>query len=388
MFQRECKLPEKVSFFLFGARGTGKSTLLKTVLKVPSAAYIDLLKIGTERELSRDPDALEAKVRALPEGVNTVVIDEVQRLPRLLDVVHRLIETPDITVRFALTGSSARKLKAGGANLLAGRAFLRNIFPLTQRELCDQFSLEHAMSWGTLPALFKFSEEADKVEYLEAYAHAYLKEEIWGEQIVRNLDPFRRFLEVAASQNGTVVNTSKIARDVGADYKTVQSYYSILEDTLIGFHLDAFDTSVRKRLRRAPKFYFFDCGVARALANQLSIKPHEATSYFGQIFEQFVINEIMRRNVYERKNFKLSYLCTEAGVEIDVVLELPGKPLIFIEIKSTQLIGEDDVSNLNGFVKDFPNAKFFCLSRDKIRKKWGKILALHWCDGIDAVFDV
>ena len=388
MFQRECKLPENQSFFLFGARGTGKSTLLKSRLQLPQEAYIDLLVVSTERELARDPDALEAKVRALPEGINTVVIDEIQRLPRLLDVVHRLIETPDIAVRFALTGSSARKLKAGGANLLAGRAFLRNIFPLTQRELGDQFSLEHAMSWGTLPALFKFPAEADKVEYLEAYAHAYLKEEIWGEQIVRNLDPFRRFLEVAASQNGTIVNTSKIARDVGADYKTVQSYYSILEDTLLGFHLDAFDTSVRKRLRRAPKFYFFDCGVARALANQLSIKLHEATSYFGQIFEQFVINEVMRRNVYERRNFKLTYLCTEAGVEVDLVMELPGRPLIFVEIKSTQMVSENDVSHLSGFVKDFPSAKFFCLSRDKSRKKWGQVLALEWREGIDAIFSV
>ncbi|NBW81102.1 ATP-binding protein [bacterium] len=388
MFQRECKLPEKVSFFLFGARGTGKSTLLKNVLRVHPAAYIDLLKVATERELAREPDSLEARVRALPEGVNTVVIDEIQRLPRLLDVVHRLIETPDINVRFALTGSSARKLKAGGANLLAGRAFLRNIFPLTQTELGEQFTLEHALSWGTLPALFKFPAEADKVEYLEAYAHAYLKEEIWGEQVIRNLDPFRRFLEVAASQNGTIVNTSKIARDVGADYKTVQNYYSILEDTLLGFHLDAFDTSVRKRLRRAPKFYFFDCGVARSLANQLSLKLHQGTSYYGQIFEQFVINEIMRRNVYERKNFKLTYLCTEAGVEVDLVLELPGKPLIFVEIKSKQTVLEDDVSSLSNFVKDFANSKFFCLSRDTTPKKWGKILALHWREGLDAIFEV
>jgi predicted AAA+ superfamily ATPase len=387
MFNRECILPEQNSFFLFGARGTGKSTLLRHALRVHSAAYIDLLNIGMERALARDPDSLEARVRALPPESDTVVIDEIQRLPILLNVVHRLIETPDIRVRFALTGSSARKLKAGGANLLAGRAFLRNLFPLTASEMGGEFALAEAMSWGTLPGLGKLRSKEEKIEYLEAYAHAYLKEEVWAEQIIRSLDPFRRFLEIAAIQNGHALNYSNVAKDVGADYKTVQNYYSILEDTLLGFHLDAFHTSVRKRLRRAPKFYFFDTGVARALANQLSLIPHESTSYYGGLFEQLVINEIYRKNCYNRHNFKFSYLCTEAGVEIDLVVERPGKPLAFVEIKSTRVLLEEHVSNLASFLEDFPDAEFLCLSCDSISKRWGRILALPWMEGISKIFE-
>ena len=195
MLKRECKIPKSNSFFLFGARGTGKSTLLRELLKVPPDAYIDLLNIATERALARDPDSLEARIRALTSSTKIIVIDEVQRLPVILDVVHRLIEAPDLDVIFALTGSSARKLKAGGANLLAGRAFLRNLFPLTSTELGSNFILTAALQWGTLPALIKIPQDSDKIEFLEAYAHAYLKEEIWAEQIIRSLDPFRRFLE-------------------------------------------------------------------------------------------------------------------------------------------------------------------------------------------------
>ena len=387
MLKRECKIPKSNSFFLFGARGTGKSTLLRELLKVPPDAYIDLLNIATERALARDPDSLEARIRALTSSTKIIVIDEVQRLPVILDVVHRLIEAPDLDVIFALTGSSARKLKAGGANLLAGRAFLRNLFPLTSTELGSNFILTAALQWGTLPALIKIPQDSDKIEFLEAYAHAYLKEEIWAEQIIRSLDPFRRFLEVAAVQNGCVVNYSKIAKDVGCDYKSVQNYYSILEDTLLGFHLDAFHTSIRKRLRKAPKFYFFDTGVARALANQLSIGIHESTSYFGHLFEQFVINEIYRKNSYTRSNFKLSYLCTEAGVEIDLLLERPGKPIALVEIKSTKNITEDQVSSLAKFSDDFEDAAFYCLSRDPVPKQWGKILALSWMEGLIKLFE-
>ena len=382
MFQRSCNTPKTNSFFLFGARGTGKSTLLKERFQVPNEAYVDLLRVATERELSRNPDLLETWVRALPPGTSHVILDEIQKIPSLLDVVHRLIEDKTIGVHFVMTGSSARKLKAGGANLLAGRAFMRALFPLTAEELGGQFDLNEALEWGTLPKIFACSNAEEKRDFLEAYAQTYLKEEVWAEQIVRKLEPFRRFLEVAAQLNGKIINATKISRDVGVDVKTIQSYYAILEDTLVGFHVDSFHTSLRKRLRQAPKFYFFDPGVARALGNMLSVPPSPRTSYFGELFEQFVVNEIFRLNSYQKKDFRITYLLTSAGYEIDLVLERPGKPLAFIEIKSTSAVTEDQVSSLLRFAVDFPEAEFFCFSLDERAKKFSRVHAVHWRQGI------
>jgi predicted AAA+ superfamily ATPase len=383
MFQRLCNTPKNHSFFLFGARGTGKSTLLRQRFPIPNEAYIDLLRVTTERELARNPDTLETWVRALPQELSHVIIDEIQKIPALLDVVHRLIEDKSLSVHFVMTGSSARKLKAGGANLLAGRAFMRSLFPLTKEELGEHFNLESALQWGTLPGVFANSENEDRKDFLEAYAQTYLKEEVWAEQIVRKLEPFRRFLEVAAQLNGKIINATKIARDVGVDVKTIQSYYIILEDTLIGFHVDSFHTSVRKRLRQAPKFYFFDTGVARALGNMLSVTPQARTSYFGELFEHFVINEIFRLSSYRKKDFRLSYLMTSNGVEVDLVIERPGKPLAFIEIKSTTLVTEEHTKSLLHFVADFPDAEFFCFSLDERAKQFDRVRAVFWSQGIE-----
>jgi len=374
MFQRSISLPNENSFFLFGARGTGKTTLLRVLF--PDALTIDLLDNRTEEELMMAPHHLEAMIAG--SSASHIIIDEIQKIPKLLDEVHRLIEKSENKNRFILTGSSAKKLKSGGANLLAGRAFLRNLFPLTQRELGDAFVLEDALRWGSLPRIFSLESQDSKRDYLDSYAQLYLKEEVWAEQLIRNLPPFRRFLEVAAVNFGKILNASNIAADVGVDPKTVQSYYSILEETLLGFHLDAYHSSVRKRLRQAPKFYFFDNGVSRALARMQSVLPKEGTAYYGDLFEQFVINEIFRTNDYEKRDYRFSYLQSASGVEIDLVIERPGKPLALVEIKSTTQVRNDHLSGLENFADSFPDAELFILSRDHNPKRFGRISALPW----------
>ena len=374
MFQRSISLPNEHSFFLFGARGTGKTTLLKVLF--PDALTIDLLDNRTVEELMMAPHHLEAMIAG--SSASHIIIDEIQKIPKLLDEVHRLIEKSENKNRFILTGSSAKKLKSGGANLLAGRAFLRNLFPLTQRELGDAFVLEDALRWGSLPRIFSLESQDSKRDYLDSYTQLYLKEEVWAEQLIRHLPPFRRFLEVAAVNFGKILNASNIAADVGVDPKTVQSYYSILEETLLGFHLDAYHSSVRKRLRQAPKFYFFDNGVSRALARMQSVLPKEGTAYYADLFEQFVINEIFRTNDYEKRDYRFSYLQSASGVEIDLVIERPGKPLALVEIKSTTQVRNDHLSGLENFADSFPDAELFILSRDHNPKRFGRIDALPW----------
>lgn len=326
--------------------------------------------------------ALEREVLALPKAITHVVIDEIQKIPELLDVVHNLIETHKVPQVFVLTGSSARKLKAGGANLLAGRAAVRTIFPLTSKELGDRFDIDTALTWGTLPLIWNTDEAEERSDVLRAYATTYLKEEIWSEQIIRNLSPFRRFLEVTAAQSGKIVNYSKIARDVGVDIKTVQAWYEVLQDTLVGFYLDAYHSSVRKQLRQAPKFYFFDTGVTRALAHMLNVTPAPRTSYYGDLFEQFVITELRSRSHYENLDYQMSYLMTKSHKEVDLIVKRPGKPLALIEIKSTREVTADDFAVLEHFGPEFPEAELFLWSQDKTPQKKGRINALHWRDGV------
>jgi len=374
MFQRIIKLPIQHDFFLFGARGTGKTTLLR--YHFPEALTIDLHESRTEEELMLAPDHLEALISK--SNAQHVIIDEIQKIPKLLDEVHRLIEQPGNKKIFILTGSSARKLKAGGANLLGGRAFLRNLFPLIPQELGDHFSLEDSIRWGTLPKIFSLNSGDLKRDYLESYSKLYLKEEVWAEQLVRNLLPFRKFLEIAAINFGKIVNLANIARDVGVDPKTVQSYYSILEDTLLGFHLDAYHSSVRKRLRQAPKFYFFDNGVSRALARMVSVEPKDGTSYFGDLFEQFIVNAFYTTSSYEKRDYRFSYLMSASGAEIDLVIERPGRPIALVEIKSTELVRKDHLRGLENFASDFADADLYLLSRDTKPKIFGRINALPW----------
>ncbi|MDE2893179.1 MAG: AAA family ATPase, partial [Chloroflexota bacterium] len=211
MFRRLLQVSRGNSFFLFGARGTGKTTYIGQAFDPGASWYVDLLDPEVEDRFRRRPGLLESEVRALPASVEWILVDEVQRAPRLLDVVHRLIESTG--KRFVLTGSSARKLRRGASNLLAGRAFVYNLYPLAVPELNDAFALDDALHWGTLPRIYSLAGTEEKNAYLRAYALTYLREEIVAEQIVRRLDPFREFLEVAAQSNGTIINYANIARD-------------------------------------------------------------------------------------------------------------------------------------------------------------------------------
>jgi predicted AAA+ superfamily ATPase len=257
-----------------------------------------------------------------------------------------------------------------------------NLFPLTHREIGHAFDLAATLRWGTLPKILQYASDGDKNQFLRAYALTYVQEEIRAEQIVRRLDPFRHFLEVAAQSNSRIVNSTKIADDVGVDTKTVQAYFSILEDTLVGTLLPAYHDSVRKRQRSNPKFYFFDTGVKRALERTLTVELREGTYAFGEAFEHFLIAEILRLSSYACNDWRFSYLRTSGQAEIDLIIERPGMPKALIEIKSSGRITERDTRALNHFYPDLGPAEAFCLSRDPHQKKIGAVWCLPWKEGL------
>jgi len=365
MYKRLCKPLLSNSFFLFGGRGTGKSSLLKELFKSdPPSLWLDLLDEETARRYMLNPGLLEEQTAHGFNARSWVVIDEVQRVPPLLNIVHRLIEKKKI--KFALTGSSARKLKRGGANLLAGRAFLNHLHPLTSLEMGEDFNLLSALRWGTLPQLSQYDSDLERSEYLKAYVNTYLREEIKEEQLVRRIEPFLRFLEVAAQSNGQLINHSKIARDAGAsDAKAVERYFEILVDTLIGFHLEPYHASIRKRQTAKAKFYFFDPGVKRALEGQLSIPIQPRTPPFGHAFEHFLMLEIHRYRDYFRREEKFSYLRTKDDVEVDLIIERPRQKKIVIEIKSSDRVDEVEILRLKALKKDLAPCDFWVASREK-----------------------
>ena len=367
---------------MFGARGTGKSTFVQSLFSKEDTVYIDLLKYDQFEQLLLNPDSLEMLIT---KDAKWVIIDEIQKVPKLLDTVHRLIENSN--VKFILTGSSARKLKVKGVNLLAGRAFVYNMFPFSAYELGDKFQLSEIIKWGALPNIFKFEQDEEKKLFLESYAQTYLREEIWEEQLIRNILPFRRFLEVAAQCNGTVINYSNIANDVRVDTKTVQSYFQILEDTLITFMLEPYHASLRKRQRANPKVYFFDLGIVRALTHDFSLDVSPSSLGFGCRFEHFLICELFRLNHYFRKNYNFSFIRESYkngnSKEVDIVLERPGLPLALVEIKSTNCIREDHLVGLKYFASKYPKAELYCLSLDNTCKQSEKVKCLHWQKGIE-----
>ena len=252
-------------------------------------------------------------------------------------------------------------------------------------ELGDAFNLNDAMCWGTLPYLFSTEDAEEKDDYLASYVRTYLSEEIQREQIVRNLDPFRRFLEVAAQYNGKIINHSNIARGIGVDPKTIASYYSILEDTLLGHILLPFSFSFRKKLIKSPKFYFFDTGVSRAAARILSVRLVPGTSVYGETFEQFVVTQTIHGLRYSKPETKVSYYKDENDIEADLVIEKSGEPLLFVEIKSTLQVSESNIKSLKIIRKDFPDARFQLWSQDKVRRLIDGVEVMPWTDGLQFV---
>ena len=380
MVERHLNILKNHSFFLFGARGTGKTYLLERELPQEKCLSINLLDPDEELKFSLEPGELSKRIESLSEQITHVFIDEIQKVPKLLDLVHLHIEKTKLV--FALTGSSARKLKRGGANLLAGRAFVYQLYPFTAAELGSDFDLTSALEWGTLPKLLELPLAEEKELFLKTYVNTYLKEEIAEEQLVRKLDPFRRFLQVAAQTSGQIVNFSKIGKDVGASTKTVQSYFQILEDTLLGHFLPVFHESVRKRQKQNPKFYLFDYGVKRGLERSLQVKIQASSYSFGVAFEHLIVNEIIKLNSYLRKDYELSYLRTHDDAEIDLIIERPGLPRALIEIKSTDHVRESDLKHLISLGRDISKSESFCFSRDPNPKIIQKINCLPWQQGL------
>jgi uncharacterized protein len=381
MIQRFCKLSNSNSFFLFGARGVGKSTLLDEWSRDKSVLKIDLLLPEIEaRYFSKPSTLLEDWGAHHPEWI---LIDEIQKVPALLNVAQHAIVKHN--VKFAMTGSSARKLRRGSSNLLGGRAFEFHLFPFSFLELKEQFSLIDTLKWGSLPEVLPL-DAADKKRKLYSYVSTYLKEEVIFEQIIRKIEPFKKFLEVAAQMNGKILNYSKIARDSGVEERSVARYYQILEDTLVGFSLEPYDRSIRKRQSQKAKFYFFDCGVTRALQNTLDLDLTPQTFSYGDLFEQFIVLEFIRLNEYFEKQWKFSYLRTKDDVEIDLVVERPGKSTLLIEIKSKEKITSDDVNALRTLAKDFKSSEPILISNQKQDTVSEGVQCLHWQSVFQTLF--
>lgn len=384
MYQRLCKPLEERSFFLFGARGVGKTKLLETLFTNKTVLWIDLLKRGEFLAFTKNTEELVQRLDSVKKAPEWIVIDEVQRVPQLLDEVHMLIEQRG--QKFALTGSSARKLKRGSANLLAGRALVNNLYPFTFRELGSDFNLTDTLTWGSLPLLILEKDPLIRTELLKSYVDIYLREEIREEQIVRQLDPFARFLESAAQSSGSIINLSRIAREAGTDAKAVSRYFQILEDTLLGFFLDPYHRSLRKRQRQLSKFFLFDIGVRRALEGTLHQTPRSGTYEWGRAFEEFIILEATRLNAYLRKDYQMSYLRTQSQLEVDLIAERKGDPTWVIEIKSSDNPDPNDIRKLLDLAADIPNARpaIFCNAENSRVVEGVEILP--WRTGLEKMF--
>lgn len=364
---------------MFGARGTGKSSLLREVFSSTPALWFDLLDPDTEEQFVTAPARLSELISVQAKLPEWVVIDEVQKAPKLLDLVHLEIEKRGI--KFALTGSSARKLKRGGANLLAGRAFVNNLYPLTFAELENDFKLNEILRWGSLPKLYQLTEPVEKEEFLKAYVNTYLKEEILQEQLVRDAVPFRKFLPIAAQMSGKILNLNAIAHDLGVDWTTIKNYFEILEDTWLGIMLPSYHQSLRKQQLKAPKFYLFDIGVQRTLDRTIKIEE-TSSQMLGPLFEQFIILELHRLNDYYRLDYRFSFICTQGGLEIDLVVERPGRPSVFVEIKSSSEVKPTQLRHLSEMQKEFPEFEAICISREKQTRKVGNVLIMPWMEAL------
>jgi predicted AAA+ superfamily ATPase len=324
MYARLLRTPDQ-SIFLFGPRGTGKSTWIRK--HFTDARIYDLLDTGEVLRLSKDPQALYSELVGLPPG-SWVVIDEVQKVPILLDEVHRLMVVQEL--RFVLSGSSARKLRRGGTNLLAGRALTKSMFPLTSAELGNDFEISRALRAGTLPLAVAASEPE---EYLRSYAETYLNQEIRAEALTRNLGAFSRFLEIAARQNGQLTNATSIARDAGISRNTVQNHLEILVDTLLGFWLPPWKLKSATKQVQNRKFFLFDCGVARALSGRLPYPPTDEE--LGPLLETLILHELRAYLSYSQLHYALHFWRNYDGAEVDILCET-NQGYVAMEIKSSK----------------------------------------------------
>lgn len=358
--------PPKRAFLLFGPRATGKSTWLKQ--RFPDALRLDLLRNDLYFRLSASPGELRSMVTAEPRS-RWIVLDEVQRIPELLNEVHALIE--DGGYRFALTGSSARKLKRGRANLLAGRAVVRSLLPLVHAEYGDSATVEDVLRFGALPAVI--AEPESRVDILEAYAGTYLREEIKEEALTRNVQAYTRFLQVAALANAQVTNLSAISRDTAVPRATVSTYFEILTDTLLGRFLPAWTARARVKEVGHPKFYFFDTGVVRAIQGRLRDTPTPEER--GHLFETYLFHELAAHVAYSNIGGEWSYWRTADGVEVDFLWRR-GDRIVAIECKSTDTwrAREDaGLLALSGSKVGPMTCHGVYLGAQRLRREWGVV---------------
>ena len=360
MLERLLKLREveEDSLFLWGSRQTGKSTLLKALF--PKARLYDLLKTDVRMAFQLRPALLREECELLDEG-DLVIIDEVQKVPALIDEVHWLMENRGM--RFILSGSSARKLRRSGANLLGGRALRFTLFPFVSAEIPD-FDLQRALNNGMLPRHYLV---ADPSKRIQAYIGDYLQQEIVEEAIVRQLDAFTRFLQVAAMSNTEIVNYTNIAQDCGVSAKTVKEYFAILEETMLGFYLPAYTKVIKRKLIQSPKFYYFDVAIPNHLLHRRILQP--GTDIYGHTLEHFVVQELRAFVSYTFGEDKiLSYWRTlDNKYEVDVLIcdALTNRVEVAIEIKSADHVVSNDTKGLKAFGEEHPDTKLILLSMEE-----------------------
>lgn len=352
MYSRLLTLPQtgKHSIFLFGPRGTGKTSWIKSHL--PDILYIDLLDTRVYTKLLANPSSL---VTLIPPNFQPwVVIDEIQKIPALLNEVHRLIESHQY--RFLLTGSSARKLRQKGVNLLAGRAFEYHMHPLICDELADDFSLTTALTYGLLP--FVYSDACDPRHYLESYIATYLREEVQQEGLVRNIGEFSRFLQIASFSQGELINYAEIARDASIERRVVSSYFDIASDLLITHMLPVFSKRAKRRLVSHAKFYFFDVGVYRALRPKGPLDITEEID--GAALETLFLQHLLAINDYERLGYSFYFWRTSSQIEVDFIAYGENGFHAF-EIKRKSSVSSKDLKGLRAFSRDYPEAKLYLI---------------------------
>ncbi|MCX6129039.1 MAG: ATP-binding protein, partial [Proteobacteria bacterium] len=356
----------KKSCFLFGPRSTGKTTLIQREF-ADEAFTINLLKSQYYLPLSQNPGFLAALIEAQKKTL--IVIDEVQKIPEILDEVHSLIE--EKAYRFLLTGSSARKLKRHHANMLGGRASQAALFPLTwfeiQRE--QDFDLERVLRYGSLPRVYLADTPEEE---LFAYVDLYLKEEIQAEALVRNLPSFTRFLKLAALASSEQINYSNISNDVGLSAKTIREYYEILADTLLGFQLQVWKSGRKRKVSTTSKYYLFDCGVIHTLTGTKSVDRN--SDLYGRSFEHFLIQEVRAYQSYFRRRWELRYWRTSQGEEVDLIVD----DSMAIEIKATQKVGIKDLRGLLKIRDEADWKHLILVSQDPLDHVLEGITCLNW----------
>jgi len=352
------------SAFLWGARQTGKSTLLKQLY--PDAIYFDLL-LGNEYEQFQRNTSLLREILETVDPVKLVIIDEIQRIPALLNEIHWLIVNRGF--QFILSGSSPRNILRSGGNLLGGRALRYELYPLVYAEIPD-FDLNRALNNGMLPRHYLSSNPA---KLLSAYIGSYLKDEVMAEAKIRNVSTFARFLEVAAFSNGEIINYTNIASDCGVSAPTIKEYFQILEDTLTGRFLSSFQKKPKRRVIQAPKFFYFDVGIANHLLKRGYVAP--GSESYGKAFEHYIYQEIYAHSSYSGLNYPVFYWRTASQLEVDFIL---GDHEVAVEVKATSQANHRHLRGLNSFAEEYNVKKLILVSNDTFPRKIDQVYIMSW----------